>query len=161
MNCKEKIHSENTVRTTPMVICTDFKLWNLLFQGYTKQPRHRYTRAEAYFDIINRQRLATLTGDDEFIDAGLQDLANAWSWDRGSVRKFIEALSEIGAVTFKKDKRQNNKTAIRANNISGLTPVKEDRPSVKTIDSESASDSTISGRTPTTQGGHGARQDDS
>ena len=135
-----------------MVIRTDFNLWNLLFQGYTKQPRHRYTKAEAYFDIINRQRLTTLTGDEEFIDATLQDLANAWSWDRGSVRKFIEALSEIGAVTFKKDDRQNNKTVIRVNNVSGLTPIREVHPTGKTYDSESSNDSNISGRTPTPQG---------
>ena len=161
MNCQEKIQQENTVRTTPMVVETDFTLWNYLFQGYTKQPRHRYTRAEAYFDIINRQRLTTLTGDDEFIDASLQDLANAWSWDRGSVRKFIEALSEIGAVTFKKDQRQNNKTVIRLNNVSGLSPVKVAHPSSKTYDNASPGDSNIIGRTPTTQEGHGARQDDS
>ena len=161
MNCQEKIQQENTVRTTPMVVETDFTLWNYLFQGYTKQPRHRYTRAEAYFDIINRQRLTTLTGDDEFIDASLQDLANAWSWDRGSVRKFIEALSEIGAVTFKKDHRQNNKTVIRLNNVSGLSSIKVAHPSSKTYDSASPSDSNIIGRTPTTQEGHGARQDDS
>lgn len=144
-----------------MIVETDFTLWNYLFQGYTKQPRHRYTRAEAYFDIINRQRLTTLTGDDEFIDASLQDLANAWSWDRGSVRKFIEALSEIGAVTFKKDQRQNNKTVIRLNNVSGLSPIKVAHPSSKTYDNASSGDSNIIGRTPTTQEGHGARQDDS
>ena len=157
MNCQGKLHKEKSSSTTPMVVQMDFALWNYLLQGTTKKPRHRYSKIEAYYDLLSRHRLMILDGsDDEYMNASLQDLANSWSWDRGAVRRFIEALSDMEAVTLDTDYSRNNKTVIRLNNISGLTPIKEDRPQVKTIDSESASDSTISGRTPTTQGGHGA-----
>ena len=42
-----------------------------------------------------------------------------------------------------------------------LSPYKVARPSPKTHDNASLSDSYLIGRTPTTQEGHGARQDDS
>lgn len=99
--------------------------------------------------------------DEDYIDASLQDLANAWSWDRGAVRRFMEALEDMGAVTLDTDYTRNNKTVIRLNNVSGLSPVKVAHPSSKTYDNASLSDSNIIGRTPTTQEGHGARQDDS
>lgn len=145
-----------------MMVLTSYETWSYLVAGKIRRPRHRYTRAEAYYDLLRRQRLMVVDGSsDDFIDASLQDLAIAWRWDRGTVQRFIDALKERGAVITAVDHWRNNKTLVGINNISGLTPIKEDRPQVKTIDSESASDSTISGRTPTTQGGHGARQDDS
>lgn len=145
-----------------MMVVTTYETWSFLLQGISKRPRHRYTKIEAYYDLLNRQRIMILDGGgDDCIDACLQDLANVWRWDRGTVQRFIERLEQYGALTTSVDYSRNKRIMIRVNNISGLTPIKEDRPSVKTIDSESASDSTISGRTPTTQGGHGARQDDS
>ncbi len=145
-----------------MMVLTSYDTWSYLVARKIRMPRHRYTRAEAFYDLLRRQRLMVVDGSsNDFIDASLQDLSIAWRWDRGTVQRFIDGLQEKGAVITSLDRARNNKTLIRVNNISGLTPVKEDRPQVKTIDSESASDSTISGRTPTTQGGHGARQDDS
>lgn len=162
MNCQVKFQRENTPRTTPMVVETDFELWNYLLQGCSKKPRHRYSRMEAFYDLLNRQRQMILNGnDDDYMDASLQDLANTWSWDRGAVRRFVETLSDMEAVTLDTDYSRNNKTVIRLNNVSGLSPVKVAHPSSKTYDSASSSDSNIIGRTPTTQEGHGARQDDS
>ena len=162
MNCQVKLNREKTSSTTPMVVQMDFALWNYLLQGCSKKPRHRYTKIEAYHDLLRRQRLMVLDGsDDDYMDASLQDLANAWSWDRGAVRRFVEALSDMEAVTLDTDYSRNNKTVIRLNNVSGLSPVKVAHPSSKTYDSASPSDSYLIGRTPTTQEGYGARQDDS
>lgn len=162
MNCKIKFSRENNPRTTPMVVETDFALWSYLLHGSTKQPRHRYTRMEAFYDLLTRQRQMMLDGtDNDYMDTSLQDLANAWSWDRGAVRRFVEALSDMEALIMDTDYSRNNKTVIRLNNVSGLSPIKVAHPSSKTYDSASSSDSNIIGRTPTTQEGHGARQDDS
>ena len=100
-------------------ISTDFALWNFLFQGYANQGPHRYTKAEAFFDLINRERLAALTKDDEFLNSSIQTLAKVWSWDRSSVRKFLDTLCTIGAASIKTDGYKNT---VRLNNISGLTP---------------------------------------
>ena len=111
--------SPSETKQTGMVIVTDFALWNYLFQGYFNQGAHRYSRAEAFFDLVNRQRLANLTGDGEFLEAGIQQLANVWSWDRTSVRKFIGSLCELGAASIE---TKNNRTCIRLTNIEGSDP---------------------------------------
>ena len=108
--------SPSETKQTGMVIVTDFALWNYLFQGYVNQGAHRYSRAEAFFDLVNRQRLAYLTGDGEFLEAGIQQLANVWSWDRTSVRKFIGSLCELGAASIE---TKANRTCIRLTNIEG------------------------------------------
>lgn len=102
-----------------ITVCTNFELWNFLFQGYVNQGPHRYTKAEAYFDLLNRERLAVLTKDDEFLNSSIQTLANVWSWDRSSVRKFIDSLSAIGAASVRTDGYKNT---VRLKNVSGLTP---------------------------------------
>ena len=152
MNCQGKLHREKSSSTTPMVVQMDFALWNYLLLGRAKKPRHRYTKIEAYYDLLSRHRLMMLDGnDDDYMDTSLQDLANAWSWDRGAVRRFVEALSDMEAVTLDTDYSRNNKTVIRLNNVSGLSPVKVAHPSSKTYDNASPGDSNIIGRTPTTQ----------
>lgn len=100
-------------------ILTDFSLWNFLFQGYANQGPHRYTKAEAYFDLLNRERLAVLTKDNDYLNGSIQTLANVWSWDRSSVKKFIDTLCTIGAASVMTDGYKNT---VRLTNISGLTP---------------------------------------
>ncbi len=112
--------SPSETKQTGMVIVTDFALWNYLFQGYVNQGAHRYSRAEAFFDLVNRQRLAYLTGDGEFLEAGIQQLANIWSWDRTSVRKFIGSLCEMGAASIE---TKANRTCIRLTNIASSDPL--------------------------------------
>lgn len=104
-----------------ITVCTDFELWNFLFQGYANQGPHRYTKAEAFFDLVNRERLAVLTKDSEFLNSSIQTLANVWSWDRSSVRKFIDTLCAIGAASVTTDGYKNT---VRLTNVSGLTPQK-------------------------------------
>ncbi len=102
-----------------ITIQTDFSLWNFLFQGYANQGPHRFTKAEAYFDLLNRERLAALTKDDEFLNSSIQTLSNVWSWERASVKKFIGTLCSIGAASVKSD---GYKYTVRLTNIYGLSP---------------------------------------
>lgn len=80
-------------------ILTDYRLWNALFPGFSNLGPHRYSRAEAFFDLVNRQRLSWLTNDDDYINVSMQGLANVWGWDRSAVKRFLEQLQTIGAVT--------------------------------------------------------------
>lgn len=57
-----------------------------------------------------------VTCDGEFLEAGIQQLANIWSWDRTSARKFIGSLCELGAASIE---TKANRTCIRLTNIEG------------------------------------------
>jgi len=63
--------------------------------------------------------IAFVTRDGEFLEAGIQQLANVWSWDRTSVRKFIGSLCELGAASIE---TKNKRTCIRLTNIEGSDP---------------------------------------
>lgn len=80
-------------------ILTDYRLWNTLFPGFSNLKPHKFSKAEAFFDLINRQRLSWLTNDDDYINISMQGLANIWGWDRSAVKRFLEQLETIGAVT--------------------------------------------------------------
>lgn len=70
-----------------MKVTTDYNVWKLFFQGQEYQKEHRYSKAGAYFDLVNRQRLARLTEDDSYVNGGILALAHAWSWDRTTLKK--------------------------------------------------------------------------
>lgn len=69
--------------------------------------------------IDDSLRLVCVTGDGEFLEAGIQQLANVWSWDRTSVRKFVGSLCELGAASIE---TKANRTCIRLTNIEGSDP---------------------------------------
>lgn len=101
-----------------MKVTTDYNVWKLFFQGSEYQKEHRYSKAEAYFDLVNRQRLALLTEDDSYINGGILALAHAWSWDRTTVKKFIDSLCANRAATVTP---VGNKSIIRLTNVSFLS----------------------------------------
>ena len=100
-----------------MTVMTDYDLWNLLFKDSSPQGSHKLTKAEAYFDLVERHRLATLTKNDSYLDGGILALAKAWLWDRNTVKKFIDSLCSIGAATMEK---VGNKIVISINNVTYL-----------------------------------------
>ncbi len=116
----------NTRKTMPqdktgephMTVLTDFALWNLLFQGHTKKKPHRYSKAEAFFDLMKREQLMALTGGGTaYTSNNFQSLANAWSWNRMTVKKFVDALCSIGAASVTTDEYEYT---VRLKNICGL-----------------------------------------
>lgn len=82
-----------------MVIATDYRLWCVLFQDTTKKRARRLTRAEAFFNLVQRQRLSMQMPGYDIADGGYQQLAEEWGWDRTTVRKFLQELTDIGAVS--------------------------------------------------------------
>lgn len=100
-----------------MTVTTGYDLWSLLFQGNDSEGSHKLTKAEAYFDLIKRQRLSMLTKDESYLGGGILALAKAWRWDRTTVKKFIDALCSIEAATFKK---VGNRAVIKLTNVTSL-----------------------------------------
>lgn len=76
-----------------------FTLWQLLMQNIKLKP-HKYSRAEAYYDLLCRQRLTLLTGDYDCLPGTIQKLSQTWSWDRSTVNRFIISLVDIGVASI-------------------------------------------------------------
>jgi len=122
MNTSQKIQSKDAQQqpvTTQgsMTVETDYELWNMLFPNNDSQGDHKLTKAEAFFDLIKRHRLATLTKDNNYLGGGILALAKAWGWDRNTVKKFVNSLCSVGAATIKK---VGNKSIILITNVSYL-----------------------------------------
>ena len=122
MNTQNKNHAEDSFSQSSqqppkMTVSTDYDLWSMLFKDSSSQGSHKLSKAEAYFDLVRRHRLATLTKTDSYLDGGILALAKAWLWDRNTVKKFIDSLCSIGAATIKK---VGNKTAIFITNVTYL-----------------------------------------
>lgn len=70
-------------------------------------------------DVGDRHHVANVTGDGEFLETGLQQIANVWSWYRTSFRKFVCSLCELCAASIE---TKANRTCIRLTNIEGSDP---------------------------------------
>ena len=106
------------VEHTPPVlkITTHFDLWEFLFQsGPQKKSFNKYTKPEAFFDLMKRQRWAILTQDNDFLEGSVLSLSKAWGWDRTTVMNFIKKLSDLQVITTSK---ANGKHIFRLNHIS-------------------------------------------
>ena len=77
-----------------------------------KRKRTRLTKAEAFFDLLSRQRLAISTNDERYINDSIQQLAEAWGWQRPTASKFINKLVELGAIKLAP---HANKSVVRIN----------------------------------------------
>ena len=116
-NHAEDSFSQSSQQPPKMTVSTDYDLWSMLFKDSSSKGSHKLSKAEAYFDLVRRHRLATLTKNDSYLDGGILALAKAWLWDRNTVKKFIDSLCSIGAATIKK---VGNKTAIFITNVTYL-----------------------------------------
>lgn len=117
LNRIEDSFSQSSQQPPKMTVTTDYELWSLLFQNSNSRGSLKLSKAEAYFDLVKRHRLATLTKNDSYLDGGILALAKAWRWDRNTVKKFIDSLCAIGAATMEK---VGNKTVILITNVSYL-----------------------------------------
>lgn len=107
--------------SNPKIVC-NFKLLQALCPNYQhkitnrKSPSgaNKLTKAEAFFDLVNRQRLALITTGDDVINISVISLSDSWGWNRKTTRNFLEELVEFGVLIFKPDA---NRTIIQLTNI--------------------------------------------
>ena len=106
------IMEQNNSDKTQLRIETDTRFWNLLLQGMKKSEK--LTKVEAFNDLIERQRIALLTSDDEYMKGNVLEFSKAWGWDRETVNRFLERLQELDIVTIS---MTGNRKAIKLNYI--------------------------------------------
>jgi hypothetical protein len=106
------IMEQNNSDKTQLKIVTDTRLWNLLMQGMKKSEK--LTKVEAFNDLLERQRIALLTNDDEYMKGNVLEFSKAWGWDRETVNRFLERLQELDIVTIS---MAGNRKAIKLNYI--------------------------------------------
>ena len=57
-------------------VITSFELWDYLLDGrvmanQAKGGKHRYSKAEAFFDLLDRQRISNSTFDDGYMNSSV------------------------------------------------------------------------------------------
>lgn len=113
--------STQTERKASLQIATSFELWDFLLDGraianQSKGTKHRYTKAEAFFDLLNKQRIYNSTLDDVYINSSVLQLADSWGWMRPTAKKFLDSLAEMKVITLTP---MGNRIVVRLNNIMG------------------------------------------
>lgn len=113
--------STQTERKASLQIATSFELWVFLLDGraianQSKGTKHRYTKAEAFFDLLNKQRIYNSTLDDVYINSSVLQLADSWGWMRPTAKKFLDTLAEMKVITLTP---MGNRIVVRLNNIMG------------------------------------------
>lgn len=96
-----------------LIIQTDIAFWRLLLQSAGKS--HKFTRTEAFYDLIDRHCIALLKGEGDHIGGTINSLAKTWGWDRETVARFIDNLQQLGTVTVDTD---GNRKVIRLNCVT-------------------------------------------
>lgn len=96
-----------------LTIQTDIALWQLLLQGMKKS--NKLSRAEAFFDLIDRHCIAMLKGENDHISGTIHNMAKAWGWDRDTVARFLDNLQQLGVVTINSD---GNRKTVRLNCVT-------------------------------------------
>lgn len=95
-----------------MKIVTDIRLWQLLQQGVKKQQK--LTKMEAFYDLIDRQQMALLSGTDDYIRGSVLEFSKAWGWDRETVMRFLDHLEQLEVITIQK---AGNRKVVKLNFI--------------------------------------------
>ena len=115
MECKENLILSSNNSGNNIRIVTDYALWCCLFRIPSPKGARKLSRAEAFFDLITKQRQAILLYDQDNILAGFQTLADEWRWNRQTVKRFLNELQDIGSVIIAPSYYH---TAIRVANVT-------------------------------------------
>lgn len=98
-----KVSNSNNVEFT-LVIPFSMELWHFLVGGQKNFPKKdgRFTRAEAFDDLLERQHAAAMRDVDEYIKADITVLSRAWQWQRTTTATFLDTLQDLGVLTSEK-----------------------------------------------------------
>ena len=98
-----KVSNSNNVEFT-LVIPFSMELWHFLVGGQKNFQKKdgRFTRAEAFDDLLERQHAAAMRDVDEHIKADITVLSRAWQWQRTTTATFLDTLQDLGVLTSEK-----------------------------------------------------------
>lgn len=80
-----------------LTVQTDIALWRLLLHGSRRS--HKFTRVEAFYDLIERHCIALLKGESDYIGGTIHNMAETWGWNRETVARFLDNLQQLGMVS--------------------------------------------------------------
>lgn len=102
IDTKEMVgEAQQTKKKRNLIIKTDYQLWEYLFRDQPKK-RKRHTKAEAFYDLIKKQREALLIQDETYLTSTVSDFMEQWTWSRQNVNIFLDELEKIGAITLER-----------------------------------------------------------
>ena len=102
IDTKEMVgEAQQTKKKVNLIIETDYQLWEYLFRDQSKK-RKRHTKAEAFYDLIKKQREALLIQDETYLTSTVSDFMEQWTWSRQNVNIFLEELEKIGAIAIER-----------------------------------------------------------
>ena len=93
-------------------IQTEIPFWVFLVQGMKKS--HKLSRVEAFYDLIDRQRVALLKGEGDYLKGSILEFAKAWGWDRETVTRFLDNLKQLRVLTID---MVGNRKSVRLNYV--------------------------------------------
>ncbi len=98
-----KITNSNNAQFT-LVIPFSMELWHFLVGGQKNFQKKdgRFTRAEAFDDLLERQHAAAMRDGDGPIKADITVLSRAWQWQRTTTATFLDTLEGLGVLISKK-----------------------------------------------------------
>jgi hypothetical protein len=99
----EKVTNSNNAQFT-LVIPFSMELWHFLVGGQKNFQKKdgRFTRAEAFDDLLERQHAAAMRDVNEHIKADITVLSQAWQWQRTTTATFLDTLEGFGVLTSQK-----------------------------------------------------------
>ena len=95
-----EVTNSNNAGFTLVFPCS-MELWHFLVGGQKNFQKKdgRFTRAEAFDDLLERQHAACMRNIDDPIKADITILSRAWQWQRTTTANFLDTLVEFGALT--------------------------------------------------------------
>ena len=99
----EKVTNSNNAQFT-LVIPFSMELWHFLVGGQKNFQKKdgRFTRAEAFDDLLERQHAAAMRDVNEPIKADITVLSRTWQWQRTTTATFLDNLEGFGVLTSQK-----------------------------------------------------------
>ena len=69
----------------------------------------KFTRLQAFSDLLRRQAIATSTGEKTINNFSFQQFSKRWNWHRDTVRKFFAELVKLKVVLIVPEEDNPNK----------------------------------------------------
>ena len=104
-------------------VLLNLELYHYLISSASTSKKHKLTKAEAFFDLVSRQRMTAISGDIRFLTGGIQELSISWHWSRDTVSKFISTLINFNVaytINF------STSVVVILTNLRGLPPLPEE-----------------------------------
>lgn len=81
----------------------DIELLNYLFADKPTDSKKKYTKAQAFYYLLQNQIESQRTYDDNNVRGSIETLSQNWNWHRQTVKNFVEQLRGKGILSLQKN----------------------------------------------------------